>query len=151
MKSIRSALGLVPGILLLVIIGYSGKLLEKAFTAYGKLQGLAQKVGDKATFLWEKFPKFVLGFLVVSLLASAQVFDKGQLTSLGNLSRWAFLLTFAGVGLNTDFRAMWKQGAWPFVAGIVGGTLNRICHTLSRHFHERYDRSVTSPIRNTRF
>ncbi|MCX6790281.1 MAG: putative sulfate exporter family transporter [Candidatus Kaiserbacteria bacterium] len=97
-----------------VVLGYA---------LYYAKQGLAQKVGNKAVFLWEKFPKFVLGFLVVSLLASAQVFDKGQLTSLGNLSRWAFLLTFAGVGLNTDFRAMWKQGAWPFVAGIVGELL----------------------------
>lgn len=89
---------------------------------YAKL-GLAKTVEHKAVFLWQKFPKFVLGFLAVSALASAGSFDKGQLTSLANLSRWAFLLTFAGVGLNTDFRAMFKQGAWPFVAGIVGELL----------------------------
>src|SRR3989440_119917 len=50
---------------------------------------------SKAKFLWNKFPKFVLGFLFISALASAHVFDKGQISALGNLSRWAFLLTFA--------------------------------------------------------
>lgn len=91
-----------------------------AFAWYYAKLGLAQKVEHKAVFLWQKFPKFVLGFLVVSLLASVSVFTKGQLTSIGNLSRWAFLLTFAGVGLNTDIRGLLKQGAWPFVVGFVG-------------------------------
>jgi uncharacterized integral membrane protein (TIGR00698 family) len=75
---------------------------------------------NKAAFLWQKFPKFVLGFLLISLLASVHVFDKGQTAALGNLSRWAFLLTFAGVGLRTDLRALFKQGVRPFVVGAVG-------------------------------
>jgi len=75
---------------------------------------------NKAAFLWQKFPKFVLGFLLISLLASIHVFDKSQTAALGNLSRWAFLLTFAGVGLRTDLRALFKQGVRPFVVGAVG-------------------------------
>ena len=75
---------------------------------------------NKAKFLWNKFPKFVLGFLFISALASARFFDKGQISALGNLSRWAFLLTFAGVGLRTDLRAMAKQGLRPFVVGALG-------------------------------
>jgi len=75
---------------------------------------------SKAAFLWQKFPKFVLGFLLISALASFHVFDKGQTAALGNLSRWAFLLTFAGVGLRTDIRAMFKQGVRPFVVGALG-------------------------------
>lgn len=75
---------------------------------------------NKAAFLWQKFPKFVLGFLLISLLASVHVFDKSQTAALGNLSRWAFLLTFAGVGLRTDIRALFKQGVRPFVVGAVG-------------------------------
>ena len=77
-------------------------------------------VSNKAAFLWQKFPKFVLGFLLISALATGSVFTKDQLTSLGNLSRWAFLLTFAGVGLRTNIREMWKQGARPFVVGALG-------------------------------
>ena len=79
-----------------------------------------QAVGNKAAFLWQKFPKFVLGFLLISLLASLSVFNKGQIDSLANLSRWAFLLTFAGVGLRTNFREMKKQGLRPFIVGALG-------------------------------
>ena len=79
-----------------------------------------QAVGNKAAFLWQKFPKFVLGFLLISLLASLSVFNKGQIDSLANLSRWAFLLTFAGVGLRTNFKEMKKQGLRPFIVGALG-------------------------------
>jgi uncharacterized integral membrane protein (TIGR00698 family) len=79
-----------------------------------------QAVGNKAAFLWQKFPKFVLGFLLISLLASLSVFNKDQIASLANLSRWAFLLTFAGVGLRINFKEMKKQGLRPFIVGALG-------------------------------
>lgn len=97
-----------------VVLGYA---------YYYAKQGLAKEVGNKASFLWEKFPKFVLGFVVVSLIASMKVFSAGQLTELANISKWAFALTFAGVGLSTDFRKMLKQGGWPFVVGALGEML----------------------------
>ena len=75
---------------------------------------------NKGAFLWQKFPKFVLGFLLISILATYQVFSKDQLGSLANLSRWAFLLTFAGVGLRTNLRDMKKQGLRPFAVGAIG-------------------------------
>lgn len=74
----------------------------------------------KSAFLWEKFPKFVLGFLVLSALATARVFSPGEITDLANLSRWAFLLTFAGVGLRTNVAELSRQGWRPLVVGIVG-------------------------------
>ncbi len=93
------------------------------FAWYWAKQGLAKEIKNKAAFLWEKFPKFVLGFLLISLLASLAVFSKSEIASLGNLSKWAFLLTFAGVGLRTNIREMLKQGIRPFVAGLVGELL----------------------------
>ena len=69
--------------------------------------------------MWQKFPKFVLGFLLVSLLATLHFFGGPQIASLANLSRWAFLLTFAGVGLKTDFREIKRQGLRPFVVGAL--------------------------------
>src|SRR4030081_2043988 len=82
-------------------------------------RGQAKTVEGKAAFLWQKFPKFVLGFLFISLLATFHAFDKAQIASLANLSRWAFLLTFAGVGLKTDFREIRRQGARPFIVGAL--------------------------------
>ena len=94
-----------------VVLGYA---------LYWSSRGQAAAVKDKGSFLWRKFPKFVLGFLLISALATVGVFNKGQLTALGNLSRWAFLLTFAGVGLRTNFRDLSKQGARPFLVGAIG-------------------------------
>jgi uncharacterized membrane protein YadS len=94
-----------------------------AYAIYWAKRGQASAVGNKAAFLWNKFPKFVLGFLLISLLVSLHTFTKDQVASLGNLSRWAFLMTFAGVGLRTNLRQMSKQGLRPFVVGALGEIL----------------------------
>jgi uncharacterized integral membrane protein (TIGR00698 family) len=94
-----------------VVLGYA---------IYWASKGQAEEVKNKGAFLWRKFPKFVLGFLLVSLLATMGFFTKPQLVAVGNLSRWAFLLTFAGVGLRTNLRELSKQGARPFIVGAVG-------------------------------
>ena len=94
-----------------VVLGYS---------VYWARRGLAGKIDNKAAFLWRKFPKFVLGFLLISLLASLHAFTGPEIASLANLSRWAFLLTFAGVGLSTDLRKLARQGWRPFAVGAIG-------------------------------
>lgn len=91
-----------------------------AYAIYWASQGQAKTVRNKAAFLWQKFPKFVLGFLLISVLATYQFFNKEQVGALANLSRWAFLLTFASVGLRTNFRDMRKQGLRPFAVGAIG-------------------------------
>jgi len=90
------------------------------YAIYWASKGQAAVVTNKASFLWQKFPKFILGFLLISLLATIGFFSKPQALALGNLSRWAFLLTFAGVGLRTNLKEMSKQGIRPFVVGAVG-------------------------------
>jgi hypothetical protein len=57
----------------------------------GPSRGEARAVTNKVAFLWTKFPKSVLGFLLISLLAKLGFFAKPQLASVANLSRWAFL------------------------------------------------------------
>ena len=94
-----------------VVLGYA---------LYWVRRNQAREVGGKAAFLWEKFPKFVLGFLVISGLATAGAFTPAQATDLANLSRWAFLLTFAGVGLRTNLGELSHQGWRPLVVGVVG-------------------------------
>jgi uncharacterized membrane protein YadS len=93
------------------------------WTTPRKRRPLAERtidVGNKAAFLWQKFPKFVLGFLLISALATAKFFTAPQIGNLANLSRWAFLLTFAGVGLRTNIGEMRKQGVRPFLVGAIG-------------------------------
>jgi uncharacterized integral membrane protein (TIGR00698 family) len=109
-----------------VVLAYAIQWVRRGLAS----RAATKQVENKAAFLWKKFPKFVLGFLAISLLATlgastspaiaALGFNKPQLLALGNLSRWAFLLTFAGVGLRTNLKDLFKQGARPFIVGAVG-------------------------------
>ena len=47
-----------------------------AYAIYWASQGQAKTVKNKAAFLWQKFPKFVLGFLLISVLATYHFFIK---------------------------------------------------------------------------
>jgi uncharacterized integral membrane protein (TIGR00698 family) len=94
-----------------VVLGYA---------LYWVRRGGASGVANKTAFLWQKFPKFVLGFLLISALATAGMFTAAESADVANLSRWAFLLTFAGVGLRTNLRTLSKQGWRPLAVGVAG-------------------------------
>ncbi len=99
------------------------------FAVYYARRGLAREVTRKGLFLWQKFPKFVLGFLVLSVLFSVlfgltrsiegRSFLASKTAALKNLSEWAFQLTFVGVGLRTSFRDMVRTGISPLVVGVA--------------------------------
>jgi uncharacterized integral membrane protein (TIGR00698 family) len=94
-----------------VVLGYA---------IYWASQGKAARVEHKALFLWQKFPKFILGFVALSVLATVGFFTPPQLNSLSNLSKWAFLPAFAGVGLRTQLRDLVHQGWRPILVGVLG-------------------------------
>src|SRR5256885_11264977 len=54
----------------------SSDLVVLGYAIYWASKGQAQAVGNKAAFLWQKFPKFVLGFLLISVLATYHFFSK---------------------------------------------------------------------------
>ena len=94
-----------------VVLGYA---------VYWVRRGGAAAIGDKTTFLWNKFPKFVLGFLGISVLATIGAFSRAESADLADLSRWALLLRFAGIGLRTNLRVLSNQGWRPLIVGVVG-------------------------------
>jgi uncharacterized integral membrane protein (TIGR00698 family) len=94
-----------------VVLGYA---------MYWASRGQAAVVEQKGRFLLRKFPKFILGFLALSILASTGFFTHSQLNTVANLSRWAFLPAFAGVGLRTNLKMLIGQGWRPFIAGVLG-------------------------------
>ncbi|WP_156746123.1 YeiH family protein [Mycobacterium sp. 1423905.2] len=111
-KSVRNAL------IGFVVLGFA-----VYWAARGQADEVAPGVRAKAAFIWAKFPKFVLGFLAVSAIATAGWLSKGQIANLANVSKWAFLLTFAGVGLNTDIRQIARTGWRPLVVAVIGLTV----------------------------
>jgi uncharacterized integral membrane protein (TIGR00698 family) len=108
-KSVRNAL--IGFVVLGFALYWAGK---------GEADQIAPGFRAKASFVWDKFPKFVLGFLAVSAIATAGWLSKGQLTNIANVSKWAFLLTFAGVGLNTNIRELARTGWRPLVVAVIG-------------------------------
>ncbi len=92
-------------------------------------RGMAKEVTRKGLFLWQKFPKFVLGFLGLSVVFSAllAIFATGdahaflttRIGAMKNYSEWAFQFTFIGVGLRTTFRDMVKTGVKPLIVGVT--------------------------------
>lgn len=73
-----------------------------------------RKVG--AGEIWTRFPKFIIGFFVASLVASfviqplAGSADIKAINSvLDQYKNWAFVLAFTSIGLDTNFREIAKQ------------------------------------------
>jgi uncharacterized integral membrane protein (TIGR00698 family) len=102
------------------LIGFVVLAFAVYWASRGEADQLAPGVRAKAAFVWANFPKFVLGFLAVSAVATAGWLSKGQLANVANVSKWAFLLTFAGVGLSTDFRQIARTGWRPLVVAVIG-------------------------------
>ena len=100
-----------------------------ALTAYFAVhvERSATSARPSAALLWERFPKFVLGFIAVSAIATSGLLTKPAITSLGNLSKWAFLLCFAGVGLNFDLRELARAGVRPLIVAALGLVVVAAC------------------------
>jgi len=67
--------------------------------------------------IWYRFPKFLVGFLFVALLASAGVLDAGARESAGVVSDGLFTLAFVGLGFDLDPRRLRATGLRPI--GVV--------------------------------
>ena len=71
-----------------------------------------------ARSLVKHFPKFALGLIVFSALASFHFWSQGALDNLNHLYRWAFLLGFAGVGLRTSLYRLRTRGVRPLALAL---------------------------------
>ncbi len=83
-------------------------------------KGATQEVEHKGKFVWQKFPKFLIGFLILSLLSTLGFFNAEQITDMKHLYKWIFMLSFAGVGFRTDFEKMKEIGLKSFFVGFGG-------------------------------
>jgi uncharacterized integral membrane protein (TIGR00698 family) len=88
-----------------------------------------------AAQIWWRFPKFVLGFLVASLLVtwatstySLAEYNKYVIPNLvapiKDLRTWAFTFCFLSIGLTTRFRDLARGGVKPFLAFTAGVVIN---------------------------
>jgi uncharacterized integral membrane protein (TIGR00698 family) len=87
--------------------------------------------------IWWRFPKFVIGFLVASVLTTLivhgntladynKIVKPALITPITSLRTWAFTFSFLSIGLTTRFRELANAGIRPFVAFTVGVVINVI-------------------------
>lgn len=81
-----------------------------------------------AGIIWERFPKFVLGFLVASAVFSFFLPDdmvKGTQSALGQFRTWWFAMTFVCIGLETKFMDLaTMEGGRPAAAFLIAQAVN---------------------------
>ena len=88
-----------------------------------------------AADIWWRFPKFVIGFLLASLLITLVTQDysladfnrevnPGLVAPIKDLRSWAFIFCFLSIGLTTRLRELAPAGQKPFLAFTSGVAVN---------------------------
>lgn len=125
-----------------VLIGVTAFGVAIYFTTRVEARPDGRKVGPRE--IWDRFPKFVLGFLGVSIISSLimgslgseignATVDRGLVGGLTSPMRtWCFGLAFTSIGLSTNFRelAVYFKGGKPLILYVTGQSFN-LCITLA--------------------
>ena len=111
-----------------ILIGFIAFFVAIFFATRVENSG-AQKVG--AGEIWKRFPKFILGFFVASMIASfviQPIFGGEQVGAINKVldqyKNWCFVLAFTSIGLDTNFKEIAKQMQggkvlWLYIVGQV--------------------------------
>lgn len=107
-----------------------------SYTNKTGVEGVAEK--PTLAVIWERFPKFVLGFIAASLLFSFVV-DPALITavkgSLKNLQGLWFTLAFTSIGLETKFSDLFKhENRRPLYAFLIAQTFNIFITLIIAYF-----------------
>lgn len=115
-----------------VLIGFIAFFVAVFFARRVDMTG---KSSVGAGEIWNRFPKFILGFMAASVIASV-VFvpavgaDQTSAINkvLGQYKDWAFVLAFTSIGLDTNFKqiAQRMQGGKVLWLYVIGQTFNII-------------------------
>jgi len=89
----------------------------------------------KAKVIWSRFPKFVVGFFLASVIMSVassfigqEAFDTSLkplvIAPVKTLRTWTFIFTFLAIGLTTRFKEIFQFGWKPLLAFTCGVVVN---------------------------
>ncbi len=79
-----------------------------------------------AAVIWQRFPKFVIGFVLLSVLASLGAFSAGALKMLDGLSKWAFTFAFIAIGFDLALGDLRGLGWKPFFVYMSATVFNTV-------------------------
>ena len=94
-----------------------------------------QESGERPSpgVIWERFPKFVLGFVVASAIFSfflAPALVEGTRSALNEIRTWWFALAFVSIGLETRFIELATTGKGRPALAFLGAQGINIVWTL---------------------
>jgi uncharacterized membrane protein YadS len=109
-------------------LGFAAFAISIYWTMTNNQSATVKESKPTAAVIWERFPKFVIGFIAASLLFSFVISPdtidevKGGFKSLQGL--W-FALAFTSIGLETKFSDLFsKEGKKPLYAFLIAQLFN---------------------------
>lgn len=105
-----------------VLIGFVAFLLAFYFTT------VVEKSGEKVSTgqIWDRFPKFILGFAAVTIISSLGLLSTGAVDFTKVIRSWIFAFAFVSIGAETSIREFSKIGKAPFLTFTLAQAFNVI-------------------------
>ncbi len=116
-------------------IGIWAFVLSLISVIYWEKKSAASADRVQAKVIWGRFPKFVVGFFLASVvmsitasIAGQDVFDASLkplvIGPVKTLRTWTFIFTFLSIGLTTRFREIFQFGWKPLIVFTIGVAIN---------------------------
>lgn len=112
-----------------VLIGAAAFLLAIWFVFKGREVGETPRTIE----IWYRFPKFVVGFIVASIIFSffmSEPFAKAVISQTSKFRVWWFTLAFVCIGLETNFKELVAMGGGRPAAAFLLAQLFNVFWTL---------------------
>jgi uncharacterized integral membrane protein (TIGR00698 family) len=81
---------------------------------------------------WERFPKFVLGFIAASVIGTLYLHlrgDKGAIATINDLRTWFLIFAFVSIGLEFSLKGL-REAGWRPIALFASATVVNIVVAL---------------------
>ena len=127
-----------------VLLGIAAFAISVYWTINSSKTSNSKEQNPGLKVIWERFPKFVLGFLAASLLFSFVISPNAIAStkeSLKNIQTLWFVLAFTSIGLETNFAdLLHRKNRKPLYAFVIAQTFNilitlLVAYLLFRNYH----------------
>lgn len=121
-----------------VLLGLAAFAISIYWTLIDKKEDSAGNSNPGLKVIWERFPKFVLGFVAASLLFSFVVdpsLAAGAKDSLKSVQTLWFVLAFTSIGLETNFAELFThENRKPLLGFVVAQAFNILVTLIVAYF-----------------
>ncbi len=77
------------------------------------------RVEGTIAYVWRRFPKMIVGFVLVSAIASLGLLTDPQIASMKNAYDWLFLMAFVGLGYNITPKKLGDYQLRPLLVVLI--------------------------------